>query len=136
MGSKFISRQLLQANENMAVDIALLVKNNFIITDEEVAYMKSLTFNEMEIDPINLRLMDVGNGVKLNANIINIYIVTPLEDNKIKYTTDEETSNFFECELNTKLDGVWLLNGIIDGDGHFVPKQRDDIYRYTKLSAV
>ena len=133
-GSHYIGNQLLQANENMAVDFALLVKNNFQITDEEVAYMKSLTFNEMEVDPINKRLMDVGNDVKLNTEIINVYLVAPLKKDEIKYTTDEETAEFFGYQVGTPLDGVWLLNGIIDEDGHFVAKQREDIYRYTSLT--
>lgn len=134
LGSRYISGRLLQSNENTATDIALLVKNNFQITDAEVAYMKTLTFNEMEVDPINMRLMDVGNGVALNAAINNVYVLAPLSDSEIKYYTDEETSEFFGYEVNTPLNGIWLMNGKIGDDGKFIVAQRDDIYRYTSVT--
>lgn len=133
-GSRYINSRLLQSNENMAIDLALLVKNNFQISDEEVDYMKKLTFNEMEVDPINLRLMNIGNDVKLNCNVTNVYIIAPLTKDEIKYSTDKETSEFFGYEIGTELDGIWLLNGIMNDKGQFVAKQRDDIYRYTALT--
>lgn len=136
IGSSYISAQLLKANQNMAIDIALLVKNNFHITDAEVEYMKSLTFNEMEVDPINMRLMNVGNDVKLNTDITNVYIVAELSEEEIKYTTDEATAEFFGYDVGAELNGIWLLNGNIDEDGHFQAAQRDDIYRYTQLTAL
>ena len=135
-GSKYIDAKLLKSNVNHATDIALLVKNNFTITDAEVAYMKSLSFNEMEVDPINFRLMNVGNGVKLSASITNVYLVAPLADDEIKYFTDEETAKFFGYDINTPLNGIWLLNGTIDDNGHFAVAEREDIYRYTSLDAV
>lgn len=133
-GSQYIKSQLLLANENMAVDIAQLVKNNFKITDAEVAYMKTLTFNEMEVDPINKRLMDVGNSVKLNTDIINVYLLASLSDDEIKYSTDLQSSEFLGYDVGTRLNGIWLLNGKIDDNGYFIAAQRDDIYRYTRLT--
>lgn len=135
-GSKYIDSKLLKSNINHATDIALLVKNNFEITDEEVAYMKSLSFNEMEVDPINFRLMNIGNGVRLSANITNVYLVAPLSEDEIKYYTDEDTAEFFGYDINTPLNGIWLLNGTIDDNGHFAVAEREDIYRYTSLDAV
>lgn len=134
VSSKYISNQLLQSNETMAIDIAELVRNNFTITDEEVAYMKSLSFNEMEVDPINLRLMNIGNGASLITKVTNVYLVAPLFDNEIKYIAKGETAEFFGYEENTPLNGIWLLNGTIDENGQFVATQRDDIYRYTALT--
>ncbi|MDD2647519.1 MAG: ATP-binding protein [Eubacteriales bacterium] len=129
----YINRQLLQSKESAATDIALLVKNNFKITDSEVEYMKSLTFNQMETDAINLRLMEVGDGVKLDAIITNVYILAPLSPVEYRYCPDKESAEFLGYSMDTPLDGVWLLNGFINEEGKFVPKQRDDIYRYTKL---
>lgn len=136
LGGKFISDKMLQSNENTAMDIALLVKNNFEITDEEVTYMKSLTFNEMEVDAINLRLMDVGSGIPLKAEVRNIYVLVAVDEDAIKYTTDQKTAGFFGCKANTPLDGMWLLNGLIDDNGEFQVAQRDDIYRYTVLTST
>ena len=132
-GSKYITAQLLQANENYACDLAMIVQNNFKITDRDVAYMKKLTFNEMEVDPLNIRLMNIGNDVSLNATTSNVYVLAPLSENEIKYTTDEKNAEFFGFPPGTKLDGVWLFNGKIE-NGRFVPAVREDIYRYTHLS--
>lgn len=131
---RYISGKLLQSNEAVATDIALLVKNNFSITDAEVSYMKSLTFNDMETDPINKRLMDVGNGVVLNSEVSNVYIVAPLESHERKLCSDSDTAEFLGYEINTELDGIWLLNGKINENGVFEVAQRDDIYRYTRLT--
>ena len=128
--TQYIKNKLLVSNEHIAIDVAELVKNNFQITDAEVAHMKSLTFTEMETDPINLRLMNVGNGADLHTHINNIYLVAPLKKDEIKYVTDESNAENFECTPGTPLDAIWLLNGRID-DGKFVPTVRDDIYRYT-----
>ena len=98
--------------------------------------MKSLSFNEMEVDPINFRLMNIGNGDRLSANITNVYLVAPLSEDEIKYYTDEDTAEFFGYDINTPLNGIWLLNGKIDENGHFEVAERDDIYRYTSLDAV
>lgn len=132
-GFQYVSQKLLQSNENTAIDIALMVKNNFKITDAEVAYMKTLTFNEMETDKINQRLMDVGNGVALKSEVKNVYLLAPLKDEEIKYQTTKEVSEFLGYPEGTKLNGIWLLNGRIGKDGKFVVAQRDDIYRYTHL---
>jgi CheY-like chemotaxis protein len=131
--SRYIDRNLLQSGEATATDIALLVKNNFEITDEEVAYMKSLTFNEMEVDPINQRLMDVGNGVALSAAVSNVYLVAPLSETEYRYCPDAETADYLGFDMATPLDGVWLLNGRINEDGVFEVAQREDIFRYTVL---
>lgn len=130
---RYINDNLLQSGEAMATDIALLVKNNFQITDDEVAYMKSLTFNEMEVDPINQRLMDVGNGVRLNAAVTNVYLVAPLESEEYRYCPDAETAGFLGFDMAVPLNGVWLLNGKIDENGMFEAAQREDIFRYTVL---
>ncbi|MDD3362156.1 MAG: ATP-binding protein [Hespellia sp.] len=133
-GCRSINENLLTANKNMAQDMVSLVENNFHITDEEAAYMRTLTFNEMEIDPINRRLMDVGDSVQLHTDIRNVFVLAALSDDEIKYQTDKETSEFFGYEENTPLNGVWLLNGEINEDGRFEPREREDIYRYTHLT--
>lgn len=134
MGSRYISHKLLQSNQNNAIDVALLVRNNFQITDEEVAHMKSLSFNEMEVDQVNRRLMDVGSGVALNSEVSSIYLLAPLSEDEIKYHVDKDLADFFGCEEGTALDGMWLLNGKINQEGEFVTAQRDDIYRYPVLT--
>lgn len=134
LSMNYINRNLLKSNQNMAVDIAKLVKNNFQITDAEVAYMKSLTFNEMEVAPINLRLMKIGNGAGLNLDITNVYLVAPLEEDEVKYVTDATNAEQFMCEPGTPLDAVWLLNGTINEQGEFVVTEREDIYRYTDIT--
>ncbi len=133
-GCRLISENLLTANKNMAQDMVSLVENNFHITDEEAAYMRTLTFNEMEADPINRRLMEVGDSVQLHTDISNVFVIAALSDDEVKYWTDKETSKFFGYEENTPLNGVWLLNGEIDEDGRFEPREREDIYRYTHLT--
>jgi len=117
--TKYIDRKLRQSNIGSAVDMAQLVKNNFQITDAEVAYMKSLTFNEMEKDPINARLMNVGNGVLLNAAVTNVYVVAPLKEDEIRYYADETNADFFGYEIGTPLNGIWLLNGTFNEKGEF-----------------
>ena len=131
--SSYIDKQLLLANQNDAVDVSTIINKNFPITDEEVAYLKTLSFNEMEQDPLNLRLVNTIDDLSLNQRISNIYILIPLTDEEIKYTTDEETAEFFGYEVGTKLNGMWLLNGKFDTDGNFVPATREDIYRYLEL---
>lgn len=133
LSSSYIKNQLLLANENMAIDFAELTRLNFSITDEEFDYMKSISFNEMEVDPINMRLMEVVNNADLRTDITNVYVITELKDNEIKYTTDAETAEFFGYEVGTPLNGVWLLNGKFE-NGNFIAAQRDDIYRYTALT--
>lgn len=130
-GIRYVNHQLLLSNENMAVDIAQLVKNNFEISDDEVTYMKSLTFNEMEIDSINRRLMDTACGVALRNQVKNVYILAPLAEDEIKYFVDESNADFFGFEVGTPMNAVWLLNGATNDKGVFAPKQREDIYRYT-----
>ncbi|MDD2971095.1 MAG: response regulator [Lachnospiraceae bacterium] len=132
--TRYIDLKLRESNKNSAVDIAEIVKNNFRITDEEVQYMKSLTFNEMEVDAINMRLMDIGNDAKLHVAISNIYLLAPLSEDEVKYHTDESNAAFFGYDINTPLDGIWLLNGKIDENGKFQAAQREDIYRYTHLT--
>lgn len=132
-GIRYMDESLLVSNEYLAIDIAELVKNNFQITDNEVAYMKSLTFNEMEVDAINQRLMDVGNGAELNANVMNVYLVAPLEEKEIKYYVDATNAESYGCPIGTPLDVIWLLNGRIE-NGKFVVAQRDDINRYTNIT--
>lgn len=133
-GVRYVNHRLLQSNKNMATDIAQLIGNNFQITDEEVAYMKSLSFNDMEIDPINQRLMDVENGLLLTTKISNIYLLAPLSKDEVRYTVQGDAAEFFGYEDGTALDGIWLLNGTFNKDGQFVATQRDDIYRYTALT--
>lgn len=133
LSSRYIKKQLLLANQNDAVDVATIINNNFPITDDEVTYLKTLSFNEMEQDPLNLRLVNTVNGLSLNQKVSNIYILIPLADEEIKYTTDEKTSEFFGYKVGTKLNGMWLLNGKFDSDGKFVPAVRDDVYRYLEL---
>jgi len=132
--TKYIDHKLRQSNIGSAVDIAQLVKNNFQITDAKVAYMKALTFNEMERDPINARLMNVGNGVILNAAVTNVYVIAPLKENEIRYYADESNAEFFGYEVGTPLDGIWLLNGTFNEKGEFQVKQREDVYRYTSIT--
>lgn len=135
LSSRYIDDKLLESNEKDAMDLAQIVTNNFDISDSEVAYMKTLTFNEMEVDPINRRLLDVGTGVKLDAPTISIYIVAPLQEEEIKYSIEDlETSEFFGLEVGTPLNAIWLCNAAISEDGTAILKERDDIYRYTHIT--
>ncbi len=128
-GTRYIDNRLLVSNEQRAMDLALIVSKNFHVTDDEVEYMRSLTFNEMEADPVNHRLTDVGTGVKLGAPTISIYIVAPVD--RVRYYTDETNADFFGLEEGTALDSVWLFNAAIDEEGNPVFVEREDIYRYT-----
>ncbi len=134
-GTRYNNNRLLISNESVAVDMARLIRNNFQITDAEVEHMKSVSFNEMETDPINMRLMNVINGTELESNIVNVYVISKLEQNEIKYYTDASNAEDFECDEGTPLNGIWLLNGKFDDKGCFLAAQRDDIYRYTDITS-
>ncbi|MDD3222647.1 MAG: ATP-binding protein [Lachnospiraceae bacterium] len=134
LGSRYIDNQMLKSNEEKAMDLALVVEKNLTLTDAEVDYMKTLSFNEMEKDPINHRMTDVGTGMDLNAPTISIYLIAPLAGNEIKYYVDETNSDFFKVDVGTALDGIWLLNAAIAEDGNPIFAQRDDIYRYTHIT--
>lgn len=130
----FIKKSLLKSDKTSAENSAQLICHNFSITDEEVEYMKSLTFNEMEIDPINQRLAGVATGTHFSEPIISIYLVAPLDDSEIKYSVDAANADFWEKPIGTKLNAVWLLNMAVDEKGEAVFKEREDIYRYTVIT--
>lgn len=134
-GSTYIEREILLANQQGALDIALVVEKNFTITDEEVAYLKKLEFNDMKDDPVNKRLMDAGTGVDFAEPLISIYLVVPLQEHEVKYCIeDEEMADFFNMPIGTPLEALWMLNAAIGEDGKPLFSDRKDIYRYTVIN--
>jgi diguanylate cyclase (GGDEF)-like protein len=118
-----------------AKDIAILTVQNLKITDEEVEELKELEFKDVLDHPINVKLADMFSSVYGYDDIQFTYVMVVLD--RVKYFVTEEYEEFYDTQVGTPLNVLWLLDVVIgktreeilSEDAHYY----DDIKRYSYL---
>jgi diguanylate cyclase (GGDEF)-like protein len=120
-----------------ARDIAKLTVKNFWLTDAEVEELLKLEFRDILLHPANIRLADLYSDKDGYDDIQFLYIMTQLEGKQIKYHVTEEYKDFYEVQVGTPLNAVWLVDVNIGKTTEEVLAENkfyyDDIRRYSLL---
>lgn len=123
---------------NTATDIAKLVSASIDINDEQLDELIAIDFDELLDNEVNMQIEELVEEADLINNIKYVYVIRKLEDDEIRYTIDEEMSEFFGLDVGTELDYVWLMDYIADDEerakAYADPEYYNDIYRYTHPS--
>jgi diguanylate cyclase (GGDEF)-like protein len=120
-----------------ARDIAILTIKNFKLTNAEVEELKKLEFKDIVLHPANIRLADMFSDKDGYDNIRFVYIMAELEGEQIKYHVTKEYEEFYEAQVGTALNAVWLVDVNIGKTTKEVlaenPFYYDDVRRYSFL---
>lgn len=120
-----------------SVDLARLTANSLTITDQDFEELLSLDFNQLAEHPVSIQLNNLFINSEFDETIEYAYVITSLDDSQIRYTIDEESAEFFDLDIDTPLDYVWLLDSIVNdeirAEAQSDPSYYDDIYRYTSI---
>lgn len=132
--SQFVSQSLGQS----VINIAKMTSASIEITDEELTNLIEMDFDNLLDNPINKEMEEVFEQANLSDNIEYAYVIRKLEDEQVKYEVeDEEMANFYEIEIGTELDYVWLLDYIVNDELRSEAYADEDYYadvnRYTKV---
>lgn len=132
--SQFVSQNLGES----VINIAKLTSASIEITDEELAELTEINFDELLEHPVNKEMEEIFEHANLSDNIEYAYVVRKLDDEQIRYEIeDEEEAEFYDLEMGTKLDYVWLLDYVVSdklrSEAYADKSYYDDINRYTQV---
>lgn len=102
-----------QMGEN-AINMATLAVNSIEITDEELEDLKKISFNELLENKNNTELSNLFTKTEPYKNVKYAYIIGKLTEENIKYYVKSFDSNFYKLPIGTPLDGIWLLDVIVN----------------------
>lgn len=122
-----------------AVNIAKMASASLHISDEELNELMDIEFDQLQDTKLNKELEYVFEKANLSTNIEYVYILRKLDESEIKYTVNsEELSEYYNEEIGTELDYIWILDYIVNDSTKRQADKNDiyanDIYRYTTVS--
>jgi len=124
---------------NKARELAVIVSNNYKITDAEVDEIKRLEFKDLLQHPANKRLAEVFGHDSNFDDIKYAYIMVKLDETQVKYYITDEYKDFYEAEIGTPLNLLWLVDLVINKTAEeLLAEDRtyyDDIKRYSLFRA-
>jgi diguanylate cyclase (GGDEF)-like protein len=140
----YASNWVMKINYSMfiskAKDLAILTTKNFSLSDAEVEELKKLEFKDILLHPANIRLADMFSDKDGYDNIRFVYVMTKLEGEQIKYHVTEEYEEFYEAQVGTELNAVWLIDVNVGKTAEEVlvenPFYYDDVRRYSLLRST
>jgi diguanylate cyclase (GGDEF)-like protein len=140
----YASNRMININytvfSSKARDIAILTAKNYKLADAEVEELKKLEFIDILLHPANIRLADMFSDKDGYDDIRFIYVMTKLEGVQIKYHVTEEYEEFYEAQVGTPLNAVWLVDINIGKTTEEVlaenPFYYDDVRRYSLLRST
>lgn len=133
----FESRERVAADffDNMsrgAEAIAAVLAQTTIITDKDMAELKSMPFVEAVSHPLNKRLIEHTKDLYDIYHIRYAYIMTPLKASEIRYHVDKSNTDFYGTEVGEPLNLMWLLDVLCDKEDlkkTDTPQEYEDYYK-------
>ncbi len=116
MLTNLMTREYFQLLATKASDIAKIAARSYTITDKEVEELKALEFEEVLEHPANQRLERLFVDSNFSEDFEYAYIMVKLEEDQIKYYVDESNADYYEAEVGTPLNLLWLADVIINRD--------------------
>jgi len=110
-----------------AMGLSVIAANNLSMNDKEFAELKSISYDKLPKNPVNLRLQ---NSFKTEnaagfSEIRHAYIIAELDNSPYKVT--EENRDVFSAPIGTPLDTILLCN-IIVNEKEFALSQDNEQY--------
>ena len=133
----FESRERVAADffDNMsrgAEAIAAVLAQTTIITDKDMAELKSMPFMEAVSHPLNKSLIEHTKDLYDIYHIRYAYIMTPLKASEIRYHVDKSNTDFYGTEVGEPLNLMWLLDVLCDKEDlkkTDTPQEYEDYYK-------
>ena len=122
-----MSEEYMRLLGTKALDLAKMASRQLVITDKDVADLKSLTYEEMMEHPLNMQLKTLFQDGDFSDEVKYAYLWTILDETEIKYRVTEEDAEYYDKSPGTPLNIVWLLDVTVneaeafaeDADGNF-----------------
>ncbi len=119
------------------MSIAISTADNIELSNADVEYLKSMDFNSLLRDPINIEFEKKVRRFMKFADIKYIYLLTHLEPNRVKYFVDSNEAAYYEKVEGTALNFIYLLDAVVSKETRqmdTLQKGYTDKDRYTTLS--
>jgi diguanylate cyclase (GGDEF)-like protein len=118
-----------------AKDIAILTTKSYQLTDADVEELKKLEFKDILLHPANIRLVNMFKTQYGYEDIKYVYMMVDLDKEHIKYHVTSENVDFFEAEVGTPLNILYLVDVVLGQTVEELLSEDeayyDDIRRYT-----
>lgn len=123
--------------ESKTLDIAKMAASLYTISDQEVAQLRQMTFEEALQHPANIRLSELFGRGDFSKDFKYAYIMVQLPPEEVKYYVTEETAAYYGMPAGTPLNLCWLVDAIINPEQQAevaaTPHYYDDIHRYSVM---
>jgi len=115
-----------------AQDCAALLSDSIDISKDRFEEIKKMSYLESTKTPEHISMQALINSKDLSIDVKNIYIMSPLEHNEVKYYVPKDKVDFYKVPENTPLDLVYVLDVL---PGKYSRKEiidyKDDMNRYS-----
>lgn len=111
---KWVAAEFFENMSEGAQAIAVAFARTTVITDKDLAELKSLSFADAVVHPLNKQLTERTKDLFEIYNIRYAYIMAPLEPSEVKYHVDKDNADFYGAKPGTPLNLIWLLDVLCD----------------------
>ncbi|MDD3402160.1 MAG: GGDEF domain-containing protein [Hespellia sp.] len=100
----------LASEGNAAQNFAVLIAANIHLTNDEVNTLKNMSYTELQGSAQNYHLKKMTESLGATSKVDYAYVMMHLPEEDVKYEVTEENKSFFDAEIGTPLDILWLLD--------------------------
>lgn len=101
---------------NKAMLLAISTTESLNVEQKDIDRLLSLNFNDLLKDSINIDFEKKTRAVMNRSNIKYIYLLTPLEENQIKYRVEKGEEQLYKAPVGTPLDVVYVLDAVVSDE--------------------
>lgn len=133
--NRTIDNEFFKTSGSGAKDIANLLANQVVLSDEDVVNLKNKNYHDLMLDSINRKLENSVKNVDFNTPVQYVYLVSLLDEDEVKYYVDSENQDTYNAPTGTPMNVIWLLDVMVE-NYNSIPNFYDttDINRYTVMT--
>lgn len=123
-----VEKGYLASEGNAAQNFAVLTAASIHLSNDEVTMLKGLSSADLQASAQNQALKELISNPQFTSKVDYAYVMVQLPKEEVKYEVTKDNQKWFDAEIGTPLDILWLLDVTVADAQADV---KEDVLRYS-----